>query len=201
MLTDSIFSEAQNIRNDLAALFLPMFDDNISSFQINMDLEIEQEIRERTAVLIFDELVNEMPVVPYLAVWEDGAAEIFHIYMSPKIAAVCGYTPRELRQTGYINIVRGDIISFYREDKGVEEKINPIQEAKEKRVAGFLENRNWEGVYKIEKKDGQMAWVIDRSTITRFRNSVTDGILCLSSGILMESTELLEKRENRGSGE
>ena len=54
-----------------------------------------------------------MPMVPYLAVWEDGANEIVHAYMSPKIESLCEYTPWELKQTGFINIVRGDILSFY----------------------------------------------------------------------------------------
>lgn len=199
MLATSVISEAQKIRIDLAALFHQHIDDTISALNIKMDQEIEQEIRERAAVLIFDELVNEMPVAPYLAVWEEGATDIDHVYMSPKIEALCGYTPQELQQTGYVHIVRGDIISFYREDKQVEETVNPILEAKEKRVAGFLENRYWEGVYQIEKKDGCLVWVIDRSAITRFRNTMTDTIICLSSGILLETTELLERRESKGA--
>lgn len=167
----------------------------MSAITIEMDSEIEQEIRERIAVLIFDELVNDMPMVPYLAVWEEGASHIAHAYMSPKIEALCEYTPDELCDVGYINIVGGDIISFYREDSGIEENINAIAEAQEKRVAGLLENRNWEGCYCVSKKSGQHAWVIDRSTITRFRNTAKDNIICLSNGILMETTELLERRE------
>jgi len=180
---------------DLTALFQPTIASSMSALKIEMDREIEQEIRERIAVLIFDEIVNDIPMVPYLAVWEDGANEIIHAYMSPKMEVLCDYTPEELQRIGYINIVRGDIISFYREESGVEERVNPIAEAKQKRVAGFLENKNWEGCYRIEKKGGTLAWVIDRSTITRFRNTVKNNIICLSSGILLETTELLEKRE------
>lgn len=198
MLDHSILLEAQHLRIDLTMLFQQSIDDSLSALKIKMDWEIEQEIRERISVLIFDEIVNDMPMVPYLAVWEDGANEIVHAYMSPKIESLCEYTPRELKQTGFINIVRGDILSFYRENSSVEEKVNRLAEAKEKRVAGFLENRNWEGCYKIEKKGGQLAWVIDRSTITRFRNTINGKIICLSSGILLETTELLEKREKGG---
>lgn len=197
MLENSVYGEVQNIRINLTTLLHPAVESSLSTLKIRMDREIEQEIRERIAVLIFDEIVNDMPMVPYLAVWEDGANEIIHAYMSPKVEALCDYTPEELRRIGYIHIVRGDIISFYREESGVEESVNPISEAKQKRVAGFLENKNWEGCYKIEKKGGASVWVIDRSTITRFRNTVRNNIICLSSGILLETTELLEKREER----
>jgi hypothetical protein len=198
MLGNSVFESVQKIRQDLTALFHQAIDESLSVLKVTMDGEIEQEIRERIAVLMFDGMVNDMPMVPYLAVWEDGADDIVHAYMSPKIETLCEYTPRELQGIGYINIVRGDIISFYREISGVEEKVNPISEAREKRVAGFLENRNWEGCYKIEKKGGQPAWVIDRCTITRFRNTVKGNIICLSGGILQETTELLERREKGG---
>jgi hypothetical protein len=125
-----------------------------------MDPEIDQQLRERIAAPIFDEAVNELPAVPYLAVWEGGAGEIAHAYMSPKIETLCGYSPRELAERGYINIVGDDIISFFRD----------------------------EDTY---------AWVIDRSVITRFRNACRGNVICLSSGILLESTELLEKRGHR----
>ena len=197
MFTDSMLAEARNVRIDLMAMFQPIIDDNLSALKIDLDWEIEQEIRERVAVLTFDELVNEMPVVPYLAVWEEGAVDIVHVYMSPRIESICDFTPYELQRIGYANIVRGDIISFYRDDKQVEETVDPINDAKQKRVAGFLESRNWEGVYRIEKKDGRMVWVIDRSTITRFRNTVANSIVCLSSGILIKTTELLERRETK----
>ena len=195
MLGTKSFEAAQKIRADLAALFHQKIGESISGLDIEMDPEIEQEIRERIAVLIFDEMVNDMPMVPYLAVWEDGASHIAHAYMSPKIETICEYSPIELLKVGFINIVGGDIISFYREESGIEENVNAIAEAQEKRVAGYLENRNWEGCYKVRKKSGQHAWVIDRSTITRFRNFINDNVICLSNGILMETTELLERRE------
>jgi hypothetical protein len=195
----SVFEAAQFIRQDLVKIFHSTIESSISTLKIRMDPEIEQEIRERIAASMFDEMVNDEPMVPYLAVWEDGADKIAHAYMSPKIENLCGYTPQELAQIGYINIVRGDIISFYREENGIEEKVNPIREAQAKRVAGFLENRNWEGCYKIQKKSGAHAWVIDRATITRFRNTVSGSIICLSAGILLETTELLERREKGGT--
>jgi len=142
MFENSIFEAAQKIRQDLATLFHPAIDSTLSAVKVEMDQEIEQEIRERIAASMFDELVNDVPMVPYLAVWEDGANKIAHAYMSPKIETITEYTPEELLQIGYINIVRGNIISFYREKSGVEENVNPIAVAQEKRVAGFLENRN-----------------------------------------------------------
>ena len=198
MEQDPIFEKAQTIRQELATLFQQAVSDSIAALKMALDPEIEQEIRERIAVLIFDELVNDMPMVPYLAVWADGSNEIAHAYMSPKIETLSGYTPGELLKVGYMHIVRGNIISFYRESTIVEEHVSDISEAQEKRAAGYLENRSWEGCYKVEKKDGAVAWVIDRSTITRFRNSVTNNVICLSNGILLESTELLERRETGG---
>jgi PAS domain-containing protein len=197
MSENSVYEEVQKVRMNLNTLLHPAIEKSMSTLKIEMDSEIKQEIRERIAVLIFDEIVNDMPMVPYLAVWEDGANEIIHAYMSPKVETLCDYTPEELRRIGFIHIVRGDIISFYREESGVEENVNPISEAKQKRVSGFLENKNWEGCYKIEKKGGASVWVIDRSTITRFRNSARNNVICLSSGILLETTELLEKREGK----
>lgn len=194
----SVFEAAQFIRQDLVKLFQPTIESCTSTLKIRMDPEIGQEIRERIAAAIFDEMVNDIPMVPYLSVWEDGANEIAHAYMSPKIETLCGYTPEELLHIGYISIVRGDIISFYREESGVEEKVDPLREAQEKRVSGFLENRNWEGCYRIQKKSGAHAWVIDRATITRFRNTVSNNVVCLSGGILLETTELLERREKSG---
>jgi hypothetical protein len=193
----SVFEAAQFLRQDLAKLFHPKIEPGMAQLNVRMDPEIEQEIRERIAVLILDEMVNDMPMVPYLAVWQDGATEIAHAYMSPKLENLSGYTAQELSRIGYINIVTGDIISFYREGSGIEEKVNPVREIKEKRVAGYLDNKNWEGCYKVKKKCGKHAWVIDRATITRFRNTVNNNIICLSGGILLETTELLERREDR----
>lgn len=195
MSADRIHEVAQNLRQQLAALFQQAIASSTSNLKIKMDPEIEQEIRERVAVLMFDEMVNDMPMVPYLAVWEAGAKEIFHAYMSPRIEEICGYSPLELLREGYINIVRGDIISFYREPSGVEEKVDPLAEAQKTRIAGFLENRSWEGCYQLASKDGRQVWVIDRSTNTRFRNSVNDNIICLACGILLETTELLDRRK------
>jgi hypothetical protein len=193
----SVFEAAQFLRQDLAKLFHHTIDRGISYLKVRMDPEIEQEIRERIAALMLDEMVNDMPTVPYLSVWEDGADAITHACMSAKIETLSGYTPQELADIGYINVVVGDIISFYREESGVEVKVNPIREMQEKRVAGYLDNKSWEGCYKVRKKNGRHAWVIDRATITRFRNTINNNIICLSGGILLETTELLERRENR----
>ena len=44
------------------------------------------------------------------------------------------------------------------------------------------------------QKDGRMVWVIDRSTITRYENTINKNVICLAGGILVESTELIEKK-------
>jgi hypothetical protein len=190
------FESAQRIQSELAAFLRPEIEAGMAVINMEMDPEIVAEIRERIAVMMFDELVNDLPMVPYLAVWKDGANEILHAYMSPKIEALCEYTPQELLKVGYINIVKGNIISFYREKTGVEERVTPVAEVQANRVAGFLENRNWEGCYRIEKKNGGQVWVIDRSVITRFRNSVLNNVICISAGILLETTELFERRKD-----
>ncbi|KJS31757.1 MAG: hypothetical protein VR64_09425 [Desulfatitalea sp. BRH_c12] len=195
MSEDGIYAAAQKIRLDLVTLFHKAIESSIAPLNLKMDPEIGQEIRERIAVLMFDEMVNDMPMVPYLSVWEDGAKEIAHAYMSPKIVEISGYSPQELLSVGYVNIVQGDIISFYREQVSAEEKVNPLPEARNKRMGGFLENRHWEGCYKLETKDGRQIWVIDRSTITRFRNTAKGNVICLSCGVLLESTELLERKK------
>lgn len=193
-MEQSNFETAHKIQYELAIFFQNEIESGMTALKLEMDSEIKSEIRERIGVLLFDEMVNDLPMVPYLAVWEDGANEITHAYMSPKIETLCEYTPHELLQVGYINIVKGNIISFYREKSGVEEKVIPVAEVQANRVAGFLENRNWEGCYRIEKKSGQQVWVIDRSTITRFRNTAKDNVICISAGILLETTELFERR-------
>lgn len=191
----SSFDAARRIQRELATFYQQDIENSLAVLELEMDPEIVAEIREKIAVLMFDELVNDLPMVPYLAVWKDGANEIVHAYMSPKIENLCEYTPQELLAVGYINIVKGHIISFYREKTGVEEKVTPLAEVQARRVAGFLENRNWEGCYRIETKSGQQVWVIDRSVITRFRNTVKDNVICISAGILLETTELFERRK------
>ncbi|GEM_PF-2515772 len=185
----------QKIREDLTFLLRHTIEKSMAGIRLTMDEEIDQEIRQRIAVLVFDEMVNEIPIVPYLAVWEDGSAAITHAYMSPKVKDLCGYGPEELARTGYGSIVRGDIIRFYREQNGRAENVKSLTDARQKRISGFLDSRRWEGCYKIEKKDGRTAWVIDRATITRFRNTLNDRIICLSSGVLIETTELLDRKD------
>lgn len=197
MQTNPPFASPQQVRQALVEHYRAAIDAGMAAVHIDMDQEIDQEIRERIAVLMLDEAVNDLPAVPYIAVWEGGADEIAHAYMSPQIESLCGYSPQELATIGYINIVGGDILSFYRDEDTVEEKIDPLADAQKRRILGFMDNRHWEGCYKVKCKDGRFAWVIDRAAITRFRNTKRDAILCLSGGILMESTELLEKREGQ----
>ena len=195
MLDEMAQVAEQKIREDLTFLFRRTIEKSMENLKLAMDEEIDQEIRQRIAVLVFDEMVNEIPIVPYLAVWEEGSAAIIHAYMSPKVKDLCGYSPAELARIGYGNIVRGDIIRFYREQDGKAENVKSLTDARQKRISGFLDSRSWEGCYRIEKRDGRTAWVIDRSTITRFRNTLNDKIICLSSGILLETTELLARKD------
>ncbi len=184
----------QKIREDMTFLLRNTIDKSMAQVTLAMDEEIDQEIRQRIAALIFDEIVNEIPIVPYLAVWEDGSAAITHAYLSPKVESLCGYSPAELADIGFGNIVRGNVIRFYREESGQAEKFRLLAVARQKRINGFLDSRHWEGCYQIEKRNGQSAWVIDRATITRFRNTLNDKLVCLSSGILLETTELLARQ-------
>lgn len=197
MQTNPPFDPTQQARQALVEHYRADIDAGMAAVHLEMDQEIEQEIRGRIAVLMFNEAVNDLPGVPYIAVWEGGADEIAHAYLSPKIESLCGYSPHELASIGYINIVGGDILSFYRDEGTVEEKVDPLADAQKRRILGFMDNRHWEGCYKVNCKDGRFVWVIDRAAITRFRNTKRDAILCLSGGMLMESTELLEKREGQ----
>ena len=201
MSEDYSFEAAGKVVLNLARLFQKAIDRNIAGLKIKMDPEIEQEIRERIAVLMFNDKANDQPVVSYLAVWEEGDDEIAHAYLSPKIETLCEFTPSELMQIGYNTIVMGNIISFYDEINGMEEQVNPVSEVRKKRVAGFLENRTWEGCYLIETKSERLVWVIDKSSITRYRNNIKGNIICLSGGILLESTGLLSKLERNSAGD
>lgn len=193
-MQEKLIDLTNRARETLTELFDEKLTRNLSTLNIDMDEEIHQEMKERVAALMFDELVNDIPVVPYLAVWVDGSKEIAHLYMSPKIENLLGYSTEELKRIGFSNIVGDDIFSFYREKNRVEEKVSSVKEVQKKRERGFLGNRQWEGFYKVRRTDGRYVWVIDRSTITKFRNSIEDNIICLSGGILLETTELMDRR-------
>ncbi len=162
--------------------------------KIEIDQEILQELKERIGLLMLNEIVDDTPVTPYVSVWEDGRREIFHAYLSPRIQGLSGYSAEEVRAIGYRSMVGEEILSYFKEDNGIKESVIPTDDAMEKRKMGFLGNRVWEGYYKIEKKDGAFIWVIDKATITRYRNTRNNNIVCISSGHLLETTGILDKR-------
>ena len=184
----------QQVRVQLAELLAETVNRSFSTLALEIDTEITMELQERIAALVFNEQVNDSPAVQYLAVWEDGCKEITHLYMSPKIKELLGYSAEELGRIGYDSIVGSDILSFYRDQDHVEEKIIPIPIAKEKRKAGFLGNRNWEGFYTLKKKNGTDIWVIDKAVITKFRNNLKKNVICVSGGLLVETTHVLDGR-------
>lgn len=184
----------QQVRVQLAKVFAETVNRFLSALTLKVDKEIIAELQEKIATLMFSEQVNDLQVVQYLAVWEDGCKEITHLYMSPKIKELTGYTAGELGSIGYASIVGSDILSFYQDKGHFEEKIIPVHIAKEKRRAGFLGNRDWEGFYKLKKKDGTDIWVIDKAVITKFRNNLKKNVICVSGGLLLETTHILDGR-------
>jgi len=184
----------QLIRTQLAELLSETVTASLSALTLEMDKEIITELKERIAALVFNEQVNDSQAVHYLAVWEEGCKEIAHLYMSPKIRELSGYSAEELGSIGYAGIVGRNILSFYRDKDHFEEKIIPVPVAKEKRKAGFLGNRNWEGFYKLKKKDGTDIWVIDKAVITQLRNNLKKNVICVSGGLLLETTPVLDSR-------
>ena len=59
---------------------------------------------------------------------------------------------------------------------------------------GFIGTRVWEGFYQVINKDGNKIWVIDRATITKYRNTRKDNVICVSGGVLLETTDILDKK-------
>lgn len=194
MHDSTLIKGIQQVKTQLTALFDETVDAALSSLAIALDPEIILELKERIAALIFSEHVNDIPVTQYLALWEDGCDEITHLYMSPKIQEILGYTAEELARIGFGSIVGKEIMSFYRDRDHVEEKITPVPEAQARRTAGFLGNSNWEGIYKLRKKNGTDIWVVDKAVITQFRNTLKDNVVCISAGLLLETTDLLAGR-------
>ncbi len=189
-----IREKAWRIRGRLAELFEEKIDDILSTLKMEIDQEILQELKERIGVLMLSEIVDDTPVTPYVSMWEEGRREIFHAYLSPRIQELLGYSVEEVRTIGYRNMVGEEILSYFKEENGIREKVIPTGDAMEKRKMGFLGNRVWEGYYKIEKKDGAFIWVIDKATITRYRNTKKHNIVCVSGGQLLETTGILDKR-------
>lgn len=184
----------QHMREQLTEVFAETVNASLATLTLEIDEEILTELKERIAALVFNEQVNDSPAVQYLAVWEDGCKEITHLYMNPNIKELLGYSAEELGSIGYASLVGADILSFYQDKDHVEEKMIPVPMAQEKRKAGFLGNRNWEGFYKLRKKNGKDIWVIDKSIITKFRNTLNKKVICVSGGLLLETTQVLEGR-------
>ena len=65
----NLYDATRKVRKELVWMFYPAIEGNMAALRLKMDKEIDREIRERMAVIIFDEIVNDMPAVPYLAVW------------------------------------------------------------------------------------------------------------------------------------
>lgn len=194
MREQSIREKAWRIRAGLADLFEEKIDAVLSGLEIEIDQEIIRELKERIGVLMLNEIVDDSPVTPYVSVWEEGSRDIFHAYLSPRIKELLGYSVEDVRRIGYRNIVGEEILSYFKEKNDFKESVIPTDDALEKRKMGFLGNRIWEGYYKIEKKDGNTIWVIDKATITRYRNTKNDNILCISGGHLLETTGILKNR-------
>jgi PAS domain-containing protein len=184
----------QQVRVQLVEVLTETVNASLATLTLEIDEEILTELKERIAALVFSEQVNDSPAVQYLAVWEDGCKEIRHLYMSPNIKELLGYSAEELGSIGYGSIVGADILSFYQDKDNVQEKIIPVSMAQEKRKEGFIGNRNWEGYYKLRKKSGKDIWVIDKAVITKFRNTLNKKVICVSGGLLLETTQVLDGR-------
>ncbi len=191
-----IREKAWKMRAALAELFEEKIEAVLSTLEMDVDQEIIRELKERIGVLMLSEIVDDAPVTPYVSMWEEGRKEIFHAYLSPRFKELSGYSVEEVRTIGYRTMVGEEILSYFKEVNGIEEKVTPTDDAMEKRKMGFLGNRVWEGCYKIERKDGALIWVIDKATITRYRNTRKNNIIHLSAGHLLEATGIFDKREN-----
>ena len=55
----------------------------------------------------------------------------------------------------------------------------------------YLGSRQWEGFYRVKKKNGDSIWVMDKSVLTKYINSKRNNVVYVSEGILLESTQLM----------
>lgn len=102
-------------------------------------------------------------------------------YISPVIKELTGYTPEEINEIGFRNII-DEIYLFLHPDRNV-------QDIKDLRVKGLT--GEYLADYKIRKKDGTLKWVRDHS----FPVYNQEGKLYGSIGILTDITEIKKREE------
>ena len=145
-------------------------------------------------MLMLLEKVNDNPDVSYITTWQSGRSEIVQVYMSSQIGKLLGYSPREIEEVPYRELVGDEIITYAREQRDFKEETVPWEEAREARKDEFLGSRQWEGFYRVKKKNGESIWVMDKSVLTRYINSEGNNVVYVSEGILLESTQLMASK-------
>jgi len=174
-----------------------IFDDQIEPMLTPLKTEIDEEIirllTEKIAVLMLHDRVNDNPDVSYITIWQGGQSEIIQVYMSPKIGKLLGYSPPEIEEVPYRELVGDEIITYVSEQRDFKEETVPREEARAARREEYLGSRQWEGFYRVKKKNGDSIWVMDKSILTKYINSKGDNVVYVSEGILLESTQLMAR--------
>jgi hypothetical protein len=191
-MRDHVAEEAKLIE-EAVKTFETSVDAEMVYIRFPVDEEILGILKEKIAVLCLHSLVNANPNVPYISVWESGKAEINLVYMSPKIEGLLGFSPEEIKNIGFANMVGEHIVRFFEEADKIEETTVSKQFAREARRKEFIGSHEWSGFYKIKKKSGDHIWVADKTLITRYANNSGDNIVYISEGILFDSTEMMKR--------
>jgi hypothetical protein len=191
-MRDHVTEEA-NLIEETVKTFQTSVNAEMAYIRFPVDEEILEILKEKIAVLCLHARVNANPNVPYISVWESGKSEIVLVYMSPKIETLLGFTPEEIKNIGFGNMVGDHIVRFFEEADKIEETTVSKQFAREARRQEFIGSHEWSAFYKIQRKSGDHIWVADRTMITRYANTSGDNIVYISEGILFDSTDMMKR--------
>ena len=90
----------ENIRK-IVAETVEIFNDHIerdlSVLAAEVDEEIIRMLSEKMSVLMLADQVNDTPEVPYISVWQGGKADIYQVYLSPRVVDLLGYSAEEVK--------------------------------------------------------------------------------------------------------
>jgi PAS domain-containing protein len=180
--------------DDAVAIFGDQIAPMLTPLKTEIDEEIIRLLTEKIAALMFHDRVNDNPDISYITIWQGGKSEINQVYMSPKIGKLLGYSPPEIEAVSFKELVGDEIITYVREQRDFKEETVPREEARAARREEYLGNRQWEGFYRIKKKNGDSIWVMDKSILTKYINAKGDNVVYVSEGILLESTQLMARK-------
>jgi hypothetical protein len=191
----------RNVVADAVEIFGAALDRDLAALSAEIDEEIIQLLRDKIAILMLADQVNDNPEVPYISVWQSGKSEIEQIYLSPRVIDLLGYSAGEVKEIRYANLAGDRIVSFFENQHRLEGRTVARHKAEEDRREEYLGNRLWKGFYRVKKKNGGSVWVMDKAVLTKFVNEKGGNVVYASEGVLLEAEEIMEQiRADRQSG-